>query len=242
VGAGEIVILSTAILVAGLVRGITGFAGPLIMVPVLGFFTDTVSAVATSTIVDLSSNMSLFPEALRKASHSTVLGLIGGALLTIPFGGYALLAFDAQTINRTMYAVVGLASLVLLSGWRYGKPLLPRHFFVVGAGSGAILGATSFGIVVLPFLFGGADSASRGRANFILWAFFCAAVGFTIVLIGGRIGPPELLRAAVLIPIYLAGTFIGNRYAGRIDDALLRRIVLVIMLAISIAGVITQSM
>jgi uncharacterized membrane protein YfcA len=167
--------------------------------------------------------------------------LICGALLTIPFGGYALLAFDASVIARTMYAVVGFFSVVLLTGWRYKKSLSPKQYFGVGAASGVILGATSFGVAVLPFLYSGADTAARGRANFILWALFCALIGFAIVLIGGRVGALELTRALLLIPIYVAGTYLGNRVAKRIDDALLRRIVLVVLLATAIAGIAVQT-
>lgn len=237
----DLAILTPVIFLAGLVRGTTGFAGPLIMVPVLGFFYTPPSAIAISTLVDLSSNISLLGDALRQASRITVVSLICGALLTIPLGGYALLAFDATVIARTMYAVVGFFSIVLLLGWRYKKALSPKQFFGVGAASGVILGATSFGVAVLPFLYSGADTAARGRANFILWALFCALIGFAIVLIGGRVGPPELWRALVLIPIYVAGTYIGNRVARQIDDILLRRIVLVVLLGTAIAGLIVQT-
>ena len=237
----DVVVLTPVIFVAGLVRGTTGFAGPLIMVPVLGFFYSPASAVAISTLVDLSSNVSLLGDALRQASRITVASLICGALLTIPFGGYALLAFDAPVIARTMYAVVGFFSIVLLSGWRYEKALSPRQYFGVGAASGVILGATSFGVAVLPFLYSGADTAARGRANFILWALFCALIGFAIVLVGGRVGVMELSRALVLIPIYVAATWLGNRVAKRIDDAALRRIVLVVLLATAIAGLVVQT-
>ena len=173
---GDLIFLASVIFVAGLVRGITGFAGPLIMVPVLGFFTGTVSAIATSTLVDLSSNVSLLRDAWQAASRTTVLSLVGGALLTIPLGAYALLALDAASINRAMYAVVGVFSIVLLFGWRYHGSLSARHFFGVGVASGVVLGATSFGVTVMPFLFAGADSAARGRANFVLWALFCALI------------------------------------------------------------------
>jgi len=237
----DVAIITPVIFIAGLVRGTTGFAGPLIMVPVLGFFYSPVSAVAISTLVDLSSNVSLLGDALRQASRITVASLICGALITIPLGGYALLAFDATVIARTMYAVVGFFSIVLLLGWQYKKPLSPKQYFGVGALSGVILGATSFGITALPFLYSGTNTAALGRANFILWALFCALIGFAIVAIGGRVGAAELWRALLLIPIYVVGTYLGNRVAKRIDDALLRRIVLVVLLATAIAGLVVHT-
>jgi uncharacterized membrane protein YfcA len=236
----EVAFLAAVIFAAGVVRGITGFAGPLIMVPVLGFFYSPVSAIATSTLVDLSSNVSLLPGAVREAAPKSVGGLVAGALVTVPLGGYALLALDASTIAAALYAVVGAFSLVLLSGWRYPHLLSPAQFAVVGAGSGVILGATSFGIAAMPFLLAGPETTLRGRANFILWAFFCALVGFAVVLAGRRVAVADLSRAALLIPFYLAGTFAGNRYAHRIDDARLRKIVLVVLVAVAVAGLALQ--
>ena len=241
-GSVELAFIGAAIFAAGVVRGITGFAGPLIMVPVLGFFYSPASAIATSALIDLSSNVSLLSGALREASRRTVLCLIGGSLFTIPLGAYALLALEPATIARALYGVVGFFSVVLLAGWRYPKALSPGQFVAVGAGSGVILGATSFGIAAMPFLFAGPETARRGRANFILWALFCAIVGFVVVLAGGRVTGGELWRAALLIPLYVGGTFAGNRYADRVDDALLRRIVLSVLLATAVAGIAVQAM
>ena len=233
---GELAFIGAAIFSAGVVRGVTGFAGPLIMVPVLGFFYSPVSAIATSALIDLSSNVSLLSGALREASGKTVLCLIAGSLLTIPLGGYALLMLEPQTIARALYAVVGCFAIVLLTGWRYPRLPTPGQYVAVGAGSGVILGATSFGIAAMPFLLAGPETARRGRANFILWALFCAIVGFVIVLAGGRVTTDELWRAALLIPFYIGGTYAGNRFANRVDDQLLRRIVLSVLLLTAIAG------
>ena len=58
---------------------------------------------------------------------------------------------------------------------------------------------------------------------------------------GGRVTADELWRAAMLIPLYVGGTFAGNRFASRFDDVLLRRIVLCVLLATAIAGFALQS-
>jgi uncharacterized membrane protein YfcA len=55
------------------------------------------------------------------------------------------------------------------------------------------------------------------------------------------VGAAELWRALLLIPIYVVGTYLGNRVAKRIDDALLRRIVLVVLLATAIAGLVVHT-
>lgn len=234
----NLLIVMPVIFLAGLIRGVTGFGGPLILVPVLGFFYGPISAIATSSLVDLSCNVSLFRDAWRQASLPTVGLLIFGALLTIPIGGWVMLSFEAKGIARLVYATVCAFTVLLLLGWRLKQRLSPRQFVGAGALTGVVLGATSFGAAVMPFLYSGDEPTYRNRATFILWALFCAMVGLAIVVAGGRVAADELKRAVLFIPAYLSATWIGNRFAQRVDDALLRRIVLIILLGTAVAGLL----
>ncbi|MGD9925277.1 MAG: sulfite exporter TauE/SafE family protein [Lautropia sp.] len=234
----ELVLLVPVICLAGWVRGVTGFGGPLILVPVLGFFYGPISAISTSMLVDLSCNVGLLRTAWRHASRRVAASLIGGAIPTIPIGGYMLLEFPPTVIARIVYVLIGIFAIVLLLGWRASTQLSPRQFFLVGTLNGVIVGATSLGAAALPFLFSGHESALRSRATFIVWALFSALVGLTVVLVGGRVGASECWRALVLMPAYLIGTTAGNRFAGSVDDRLLRRIVLIVLLAMAVVGVV----
>ena len=154
------------IFLAGLVRGTTGFAGPLIMVPVLGFFYSPPSAIAISTLVDLSSNMSLLGDALRQAWRVTVVCLICGARHDSAW--WVRAAGRRCDGDRTrVYAIVAFFSIVLLLGWRYKKSLSPRQYCDRCRERGSW--ARPVGVAAAPFLYSGPDSAARGRANFILW-------------------------------------------------------------------------
>lgn len=221
---------------AGFVRGVTGFGGPLILVPTLSFFFGPLSAIAISALVDLSCNVSLLRDALRSGSLATFGCLAAGALLTIPLGGYVMLSFNARVVARIVYAMVGTFTTILLLGWQLRRRLSMGQFVGVGALAGVVLGATSFGATVLPFLYSGQESAVRNRATFILWALFSALVGLCIVLAGGRVGTRELWHAAALMPIYILASATGNRFVHRIDDRLLRTIVLSVLLLTAIVG------
>jgi uncharacterized membrane protein YfcA len=226
------------VFLAALVRGVTGFGGPLILVPMLGFFYPPLSSIAIAALVDLSCNVSLFRDALRQASLRTLACLVAGALLTIPIGGYVLLSVDVRLVARIVYSTVGVFAIVLLLGWQMRTPLSRRQFVGVGALAGVVLGATSFGATVLPFLYSGKEGAARSRATFILWALFAALVGLAVVLAGGKVGRTELWRALTLMPTYLIGTAIGNRFVHSIDDRALRRIVLFVLLATALVGLV----
>lgn len=236
----DALILLPVVLFAGAIRGLSGFAGPLIMVPALSFVYDPISVIATTSLVDLSCNIALLRDAVRQCSLPTVLKIVGGATFLLPVGAYVLLTFDSRIVSRVIYSVVMLLAVVLLVGWRYRHAPSTSTLVGIGAANGFILGATSFGVAMLPFLYAGTQPTTESRANFILWAFFCGLAGFTIVALGGRVESTELLRAAILAPCYVIGAFFGNMYAKRIDSMRLRRIVLGLLVIISFAGLGTH--
>lgn len=223
---------------AGVIRGLTGFGGPLILVPVLSFFYEPGSAVATVMLVDLTSNASLLRDAAREANWRIIGVIAGGAILTLPLGGYVMVHADTRFIRSAVYATVAFVSILLLTGWRYRGTYSTPRLLGAGAINGVIVGATSFGAALYPFLLGGADSSRVGRANFVLWALFCSLGAFGVVLLGGKVGTGELVRATFFIPIYALGAYAGNRWFHHVNDAVLKRVVLVTLIGVSIGGLV----
>lgn len=229
---------AVACLIAGAVRGLAGFGGPLILVPVLTFFFNPLSAITTAMLVDLSANIILLPSALKQVSWNTVLPIWAGAGLTMPIGGYFLLSFHPRFLPIVIYTVVALVSLLLLTGWQYTGGKNTWHFFRVGIINGMIMGATSFGAAMYPFLMTHGEPLPRGRANFIFWALFCSLGMSTILLVEGRIGGTKLYGVLLFVPIYMLGSYIGNLFFKFISHNVFRKLVLFILIIVSIIGLL----
>lgn len=223
---------------AGVVRGLAGFGGPLILVPVFSFFFPPPSAIASVMLIDFSANLKLLPDALRESRAATVLPIIGGALLTLPLAGWVLHSVPTAWLRDVVYLVVGAMSLLILSGWRYRGSESTGTLLAVGAANGLVVGTTAIGVALYPFLISGRQSAVASRANFIVWAFFCTSSAFAVVWLDGSVGHAELLRAALLAPAYLGGVYVGNRSYRLVDEAVLRRLVLLVLIAVAVAGVL----
>ncbi len=227
-----------ATVVGGIVRGYSGFAGPMIMLPVLTILFGPVTAVVTIMLVDLAGVVVLVPEALREGSRRVSVPLILGTLACMPFGSYLLLVADPAIMkDLIIYAVIGTA-VALLFGWRYRRPLGLAALLGIGVVSGGFLSAAYIGAIAPLFLYAGPDSARRSRANIILWSFFSGLVLVSILIYGGAVTDVEFWRALTMAPFYFGAIYAGSRLFHGIDEAFFRRTVLIILIFGSVVGVV----
>lgn len=234
----SLLLAAVATCVGGVVRGLTGFGGPLIMVPVMTLLFGPVAGVVTVLLVDLTCNLTLVPEAARQVAWRVAAPLIAGTIVTIPLGSYVLLAVDPTIMKQAIIAAVVASSVVMLFGWRYRRVLNAFQLTGIGALSGALLSSAYIGAIVPIVLYAGPDAAARSRANIIMWVFVAAILLAAALSYGGGITRAELWRAATLAPIYLVSTFFGSRLFRRIDETLFRRTVLIVLICLSIGGLV----
>lgn len=200
-----------AALVAGTVRGFSGFGTALIYMPLAGMVLGPVEAVTTLILMDLVGPIPMFPTAARNVHRGDLLRLLAGVTVAVPVGLSLLFVMDGDLFRGLVSAV----SLVMLAGmalgWRYSGGLGPRAVLAIGASSG-FLGGVS-GIPGPPVIF--AYMASRHppeviRANitFFLFGYDWIVVG--MLALAGRLELPALLTGLLLIIPNMVGTFIGT--------------------------------
>src|SRR5437588_7335501 len=126
--------------IGGFLRGFAGFGGPLFMLPILNAFFLPASSIAIMMWVDIFANVHLLPDARRDTSSTVVVPLLVGTLIGMPLGAYVLLLTDPIFMKRTISATILAAALILLTGWRYPRPLGPRMLGGVGMLSGSVMG------------------------------------------------------------------------------------------------------
>jgi uncharacterized membrane protein YfcA len=224
-------------LVAGFVRGMSGFGGPTILIPSLQLFLPPKISVGAALLVDLLANVRLIPDARQNASARVLLPLTIGALVGLPVGLAFLTMADPAIAKRAISAVTLAACLVMLTGWRLPRPLNGRGLLVAGGLGGLSLGASGISLIVSMALQAGPGSSVRGRANFVMWAFI-----FTLIAIAGLLLAewPSIRHAVVqglvLLPAYLTGIILGIASYKRINEPLLRALSLCLAAATATMG------
>lgn len=229
-------ILVPMALVGGFARGFAGFGGPLLMVPVLNLFLPPATTVALILWIDLFVNVRLLPDARRHASKDVILPLSLGAALAIPVGAWVLITTDPTTMKKAIAATILVAALFLLTGWRYRKSIRPPVYGAVGLLAGFVMGSTSIASVTPLFLSAGNRTASENRANFIVWVFFATVLILLLLGFRGTLEQKDIIAIAVLAVFYLVGTEAGTRFHYRVDEKIVRRTVLGMVIVAAVAG------
>lgn len=227
------------VLVAGLMRGTTGFGGAMLMAPPLSFLIGPVPTVATALLLETAAAIVMFPDAWPRINKPVLLYLIVPACFTIPLGGYLLITLDPFVARKFIAAVVVVFSLGLLAGLRYSGSPRPVTSVALGSIVGIFLGATSVGAPpVILYLLSGPDPQTVTRANLTVFVTAISAIGFVMLIVAGTVTVRLGLSAILLCIPYMAATWLGGALFARLSDIGVRRLALSFMLTMGIVGLI----
>jgi uncharacterized membrane protein YfcA len=231
-------VLVPAALIGGFLRGYAGFGGPLVLVPIMSFFLPPAVAVGVLMWIDLFVNVRLVPEARAESTRAIVVPLMIGTALAMPAGVFLLLSVEPTLMKKVICGAILVAALVLLTGWRYPRPIGKPVYGAVGAISGFVMGATSLGVITPLFLSAGNLTVAQSRANFILWIFASTILLIVLLTAQGALATASIAMIAVLAPAYFAGTWAGSRAYRNSAERTVRYTVLALVIASASAGLL----
>ncbi|TVQ41586.1 MAG: sulfite exporter TauE/SafE family protein [Geminicoccaceae bacterium] len=225
-----------AALLAGLVRGFSGFGAAMILIPVLAALYGPRLAVPVLLLVDIVLTVPMVVGAVRRCAWGEVLPLVAGFVVALPFGVYVLLVADPTVLTRAMAVVVLLVAAAMALGLR--RRSAPGRLASVATGGVSGLLGGSIGIggpPVILFWLSGQDPAARTRANIIAFFGVTGVVALIGFLLAGIMTADVLVLTALLMPAYALGLWAGARAFGRTADGFYRRAALAIITAIGLS-------
>jgi len=201
-----------ASILAGAVRGFSGFGSALIFVPLMSAIYDPRTAAGTFLLIDFAVALAVLPTLGREAHWRDVFPLAAAAVIAAQFGALILIYTDAITLRWGIAVVVLILLAVLMSGWRYhGRPKLPVTL-AVGGLAGILGGAIQIaGPPVIVYWLGSSSSAAIVRAN--LNAFFSvfAIALFVTYVVRGLLPAHVIVLALLLGPLQVLALSSGTR-------------------------------
>jgi hypothetical protein len=219
-------------ILAGTVRGFSGFGSALIYIPLISLAYGPATAAASFVIVDFVTGLSFGVRIYRLCQWREVLPLAAASAAMIPFGAIVLKTVDPIVLRVVISLLVLSGAGALAFGWRYHVSPSIETTVGVGLFAGLIGGAVQIaGPPVIIFWLGSRHSAAVARANLV--AYFMLFVMISVAVYAGMhlLTPEVVALAAVLAPIHVAASMVGARLFPRASDRAYRRLGYAIVVA-----------
>ncbi|MCC7281091.1 MAG: sulfite exporter TauE/SafE family protein [Acetobacteraceae bacterium] len=234
----EMVLAALATALAGVMRGYAGFGTAITLAPIYSMLWSPREGVPIMLAMEALIAGSLVPGVWRLWTRRVTLPMAATACSLLPFGAYALVAVEGQTLRRVIGGLVLGFAVLLASGWRYHgrRPLWLN--LVVGAVSGIMKGATGMsGPPVILYLLSGPEAARQHRANLIVFFGMVSLVAMLPVFWYGLAGIAVLVRVAALLPVLLLTVRVGVSLFGRLPERWFRATAYVFLFAVGLMAV-----
>ncbi|MBS0535939.1 MAG: sulfite exporter TauE/SafE family protein [Proteobacteria bacterium] len=217
-------------LLAGLVRGFTGFGSALIYMPLMSAVYGPQVAAPTLLLFDTLCSLPFALKVWSQATRREIVPVAFGGALFLPLGVAALIYVDVLILRWFIAGLVLVALAVLISGWRYhGRPTLAASF---GAGAMAGFGAGSVQIAAPPLLvfwLGGQNSAATVRANIMVYFILEGSLSIAAYLFTGLFDRQVVTLAVLLGVPFAAAMTAGAWWFRGTSDVLYRRLAYIII-------------
>ena len=236
-GPGGAAYAVAAVLVAGVVRGFTGFGMSAIIVLALSMILPPAQVVPMALVMEIAASAHMLPAAWRHVDWTYARGLLAGSALGIPLGVALLVYVPPDPMRMALSAFVLGMSALLLGGFRFhGRPGT-RWGYGVGLVAGIANGAASFGgQPTALFLLSTPIAAAAARATLVFLAIVTSIYGAIMAHLGGLLGSAVLGRGALLLIPMAAGIALGSRRFDGAGPDPYRRSALGLLAALAVIG------
>jgi uncharacterized protein len=235
---GRFIAVVAIAVIGGLVRGFSGFGSALIYMPLISVLYGPKVAAPTLLLIDTICSLPFTVHAAPQCNPREVAWVSLAGFVFLPIGVMALVYIDAILLRWFIVALVLLALVALISGWRYhGRPTVPASLAtgaIAGFGGGAVQIAAP---PLLIFWLSGANNAATVRANIMVY-FVPQALLAMVMYYWSALFTGETIVLSILLGLPFAVAMTTGVYSFHgSSEMLYRRVAYVI---IALAGIVSM--
>ena len=235
-----------ASLVAGVVRGFSGFGFSALTVAGVSLFMAPASVVPAVLVLEILASISVWRSAVRDLDTVWLKSLVIGNAILVPFGVYLLAHLDPLALRLVVGSALLLTAVCLR--WRGGTPLRtsPAVQAATGVLSGFLNGLAASGGVAAALVMAACHAPALAMRGTLI-AYVTFASGYTLLWAsvfsqgadsGIKVFSGETLHwILVLAPGMLLGMRLGRKAFARSNPEGFRLLVLNLLIVISGLGV-----
>lgn len=222
-----------AAVLAGTVRGFSGFGAGLVMTPLLALVYGAIDAVVIMMVTVFVGGMQMIPGAMPYATKRDLVPIIVACIIVTPLGTYLLVTGDPDIMRRFIGGFVLVSAIVMLRGWSYTGGRNARISFTAGVVSGLANGAGGVGgPPVTLYLISSDEPAVVKRANIAVTSTAMAITTVIPLAVSGVITGELLVRSAALLIPFVGAIILGGRLFSRANDRVYRLFALWLLVVI----------
>ena len=202
-----------AALIAGLVRGFSGFGTAMVFLPIASQYLTPFEAIASLAIMEFLGTSAVMKNSWSDAEKKDLARLVAGMFIVTPFA-LILLAQASSDVYRYSVSILSLSLLVLVgAGIRYKGRLNPLIIFSVGGLGGLTGGLTGIpGPPVILLYVASSHPISVIRANNLLFLYFFDVCVVLFFLFTGVLTLKLVLLGSLLAVHNFLGNFLGAKF------------------------------
>jgi uncharacterized protein len=235
-GPGGLVWLGVACLVAGFVRGYSGFGFSALLIAASSLVTNPLNFVAVVVILEMLMSVQAAKGAGPDVDWKRVGWLLGGAAFGLPLGLWILTGVSEDTARAVVSAYVLVMCGVLLAGWRLRGEMKGASNGVAGVISGLANAPGMGGLPVAAFFAAQPMRANVFRATLIAYFPLLDLYSAPLYWLAGLVSWDTLWAALIALPLTLLGNWLGGRHFFDTDPQDFRRFAILLLAGLAALG------
>ena len=208
----ELTWLCAIALIAGVVRGFSGFALSALVMASATIFLPPVALIPVLWFLEMTASLLMVRGGIRDADRGMVTGLVAGTLVGTPIGLSITTTVPAQTSTLIALAIIVALAAAQLARIRFAALATTPGLIASGLVAGIASGLASVGgMVVALYVLARDAPARRMRASLVMFLFASSAGSALYMILYDLWTQETLARAALLIPPTALGVFAGQK-------------------------------
>ena len=199
---------------AAYIRGYSGFGFSAITIAGAALITNPLPLIPVVFACEMLMTVFQARGIRGHIDWARVIALWGGAAVVIPFSVLAVLSLDDAQVRLTVSLIVGVMSLILLSGWTLTRVIKTPGNVAVGMVSGLCNSAGIGGLPVAAFLTAQPMPAATFRATMIVYLTGLDLITMPFLWHGGLVTWDTAIGVALAFPLLGIGVYLGGRRFG----------------------------
>ena len=236
--AGALVWIAVSVLVAGFVRGYSGFGFSALTIAASGLVMNPLNFVAVVIIWETVMTLQAWRNVGPDVDWKRVGLLVAGAIIGLPIGLWALNAISEDAARAAISGYILVMSLILLAGWQIKRKVGWGGNFAAGIVSGLANAPGMGGLPVAAFFAAQAMPAAVFRATLVAYFPILDLYSAPIYWLNGMVSWDTIRLGVIGLPLVLLANWLGSRHFLRTDPQDFRRFAIILLMLLAALGLL----